>query len=100
MGVVGFIVMLFLFRLWKYVESQIARAEARNVAKAEVAMDLASLTRQELSDYKLWGSRNISHQGMQNRRHRSCGQSKARRIDGLTERLDNIMQTTAARIRQ
>ena len=55
MAVVGFIVMLmgFLFGLWKYVESQIAKAETRNAAKAEAATALAGLTRQELSDYKL-----------------------------------------------
>jgi len=97
MAVVGFIVMLmgFLFGLWKYVESQIAKAETRNAAKADAATALASLTRQELSDYKLRAAETFATKaGMQEQTSQIMRaiESVAHRIDGLTERIDNLMQ--------
>lgn len=98
MAVVGFIVMLigFLFGLWKYVESRIAKAETRNAAKADAATALASLTRQELSDYKLRAAETFATKaGMQEQTSQIMRaiESVAHRIDGLTERIDNIMAT-------
>jgi hypothetical protein len=97
MAVVGFIVMLmgFLFGLWKYVESQIAKAETRNAA-------LASLTRQELSDYKLRAAETFATKaGMQEQTSQIMRaiESVAHRIDGLTERIDNLMQPKSMRSR-
>lgn len=102
MAVVGFIVMLmgFLFGLWKYVESQIAKAETRNAAKADAATALASLTRQELSDCKLRAAETFATKaGMQEQTSQIMRaiESVAHRIDGLTERIDNLMQPKSAR---
>jgi len=96
MAVVGFIVMLmgFLFGLWKYVESQIAKADA--------ATALASLTRQELSDYKLRAAETFATKaGMQEQTSQIMRaiESVAHRIDGLTERIDNLMQPKSVRSR-
>ncbi len=104
MAVVGFIVMLmgFLFGLWKYVESQIAKAEARNAAKAEAATALAGQTRQELSDYKLRAAETFATKaGMQEQTSQIMRaiESVAHRIDGLTERIDNLMQPKSVRSR-
>jgi len=103
-AVVGFILMLmgFLFGLWKYVESQIAKAETRNAAKADAATALASLTRQELSDYKLRAAETFATKtGMQEQTLQIMRaiESVAHRIDGLTERIDNIMATRTGRTR-
>lgn len=104
MAVVGFIVMLmgFLFGLWKYVESQIGKAETRNAAKADAATALASLTRQELSEYKLRAAETFATKaGMQEQTSQIMRaiESVAHRIDGLTERIDNIMATRTTRTR-
>lgn len=104
MAAVGFIVMImgFPLGLWKYVESQIAKAETRNAAKAEAATALASLTRQELSDYKLRAAETFAtkagNQEQASQIMRAI-ESVAHRIDGLTERIDNLMQPKSARSR-
>ncbi|WP_435655037.1 hypothetical protein [Brucella pituitosa] len=104
MGVVGFIVMLFgfLFGLWKYVEGHIKTVRSECGAKAEAATELAALTRQELSDYKLRAAETFATKaGMQEQTSQIMRaiESVANRIDGLTERMDRVFEQKTTRSR-
>lgn len=97
MAAVGFIVMLigFLFGLWKYIDSKIGSAKTEASVKAEAATSLASLTRQELSEYKLHVAETyVTKAGMSEQTGQIMRALEAigGRLDGITERIDSLMQ--------
>lgn len=97
MAAVGFIIMIigFLFGIWKYVDSKINSAKAEASVRADTAATLASLGRQELSDYKLHVAETYaSKAGMheQTSQIMRAIESLGGRLDGITERIDNFMQ--------
>lgn len=103
MAVVGFFVMVSgaLWGIWWKIDAQVRAGKADALVRAEAAYALAALARQEVSDLRLHTAEvYATKQGM----HEQTGQllraieSVASRIDGLSERLDNILlQRPAAR---
>lgn len=103
MAVVGFFVMLSgaLWGVWWKIDAQMKAARTEAMVRAEAAYALATMARQEVSDLRLHTAEvYATKQGM----HEQTGQllraieSVASRIDGLSERLDNIiLQRPSAR---
>jgi len=96
MAAVGFFTMLFgtLFGAWKYVESKITavRSDAQNaVAGASAKAELAIM---QLHEHRLHSAETFAtKKGMQEQTSQMLRaiEGVAARIDGLTERLDNII---------
>lgn len=97
MAVVGFFVMLFgfLFGLWKYIDSQIKGAKTEATGRAESAMTVATIARQELADHRLHVAETyITKQGMRETTEQimeAIGGVKSA-VDGLTLRVDRVVE--------
>ncbi|MGX5723100.1 hypothetical protein, partial [Shinella zoogloeoides] len=96
MAVVGFFVMLsgVLWGVWWKIDAQVKTARGEAMVRAEAAYALAALARQDVADLRLHTAEvYATKQGM----HEQTSQllraieSVASRIDGLSERLDNIL---------
>lgn len=105
MAAAGFIVMLLVqaFAVWKYVSGEMKSLRLEAATKADGAAALASMARSELAAYQTRVAETFATKaGMQEQTAQLLRaiESIGGRIDGLGERLDNIMlhqQKPAAR---
>lgn len=96
MAVVGFFTMLFgtLFGAWKYIEGKIAAARTETNIAVAAAGAKAELAITQLHEHRLHAAQTFAtKQGMQEQTAQMLRaiEGVASRIDGLTERLDNII---------
>lgn len=103
MAAAGFILLLFAqaFAVWRYVEGKITAVRTEAASKIDAAAALATMARSELAAHKLHAAETFATKaGMQEQTTQMLRaiEGVASRIDGLNERLDNIiLQRPAAR---
>lgn len=96
MAVVGFGVMLFtaISGVWWRIESKVKEARDECQMKADAAVNLAAMARSDLSEYKLHASETFATKaGMQEQTTLLLRaiEGVGNRIEGLGERIDNII---------